>query len=452
MKKYAILTSVLALAACGGGGHGGGGVPEAELFARSGIISGDAKLSNNALTSMASAVVVAKDGSGSAVVRTSKTFNGKEYEVYTLDDVKFYIAQDPRQGYFQFGIDENGRISTVEETLGAVSDEIQRVGDTTRFNGPMFEYVKNGGDNAKWRVLDNGSITIDDLNAIATEQGLTGGHWNRIDEVLDIKTFGRDQGLQFSDFGHFNPVYRTKNKNLTTDEMIADARAGILNRNDDDDKYHTDEEMEDEFRNSQDYQLFAGGYAIKNGELVDTLEPTAGMAFKGTAHGRVYSSIQTKGTFAGSRTTYLDAYGVEHDDGTDPNSALHPNKAGHDMAQNFTTDNATLTFNGTTETLTMPFSGAGFYDVVVTRDNMDDNTLAVQFNNGAGVPQRFQKEDSPDEVEGVVKMGYYGINSPTEAAGVVQYRTVKVLDGNPNADDYATREWEVQGAYGMKRQ
>lgn len=451
MKKYLILTSVLALAACGGGGHGG--VSGAEQYARSGdLISDGARSSNSALTSMASAVVVAKDGSGNAVVRTAKTFGGKEYDVYTLKDVRFYIAQDPTQGWFQFDMDDEGRVASVQETLGNVSDNIQRIDNTTRFRGPMFEYVKDGGDNAKYRVLDNGNITIDDLNAVEAEEELSGGHWNRIDEVLDIKTFGRDQGLQFSDFGHFNPVYKTKNKTLTTDDQIAAARAGTLHRNDDDDKFNSDEDMEKEFNNSQDYQLFAGGYAIKNGELVDTLTPTAGMAFKGTAHGRVYSSIQTKGTFAGSRTTYLDAYGVEHDDGTDPNSALHPNKAGHDMAQNFVTNNATLTFDGTRETLTMPFAADGFYDVVITRDNLDNNTVAVQFNNGGAVPQHLRQETGEYDQEGVVKMGYYGIDNPTEAAGVVQYRTEKVLAGDTDTNDYATREWEVQAAYGMKKQ
>lgn len=456
MKRYFLLTSVLALAACGGGSGGGGvAINGAQDFVRSGtVVTNDAKSSNSALTSMTSAIVIAKDGSGSAVVRAAKTFNGKEYEVYTLNDVNFYIAQDPEHASFQFNIDENGRVSEVTENIGGMSDTIQRIGDGTKFSGPMFEYVKEGSDNAKWRVLDDGNITLADLNQIAEDEGLTGGHWNRIDEVLDIKTFGRDQGLQFSDFGHFNPVYRTKNKELSSDELIAGARLGTLNRGSDLDKKHTDQEMEDEFNNSEDYQFFAGGYAIKNGQKVETLAPTAGTTFQGVAHGRIYSSIQTKGTTGENRDTYLAQYGVEKDKDTNGDQVMdgYSNDAGHDMAQNFITSNATLTFDGTTETLSMPFSSEGFYDVVVTRTNNDDSTVAMQFNNGTNVAQKFQKDATPDRVETAVKLGYYGLENPTEAAGVMQYRTEKDLVGGENDANHAWREWEFQAAYGMEKQ
>lgn len=442
MKKIAILTSVLVLAACGGG-HNGGEINDAEAFMRSGFISDSAKASNGNLTSMTSGIVVAKDGSGSAVRSATKTYNGKEYAVYTLDDVKFLIAQDPTNGHFQFNIDENGRVDSVKENLGGIEGELVRIGDTARFNAPMFEYVKDGGDNAKWRVVDDGSVTIEDLTAIATAKGLTGGHWNRIDEVLDIKTFGSDLGLQFSDFGHFNPVYKTKNKQLTTDDLIASARAGTLNRGSDLDKSKTESEMENEFTNSQDYQLFAGGYAISGTQIKDTLTPTAGMNFKGTAHGRIYTSIQTKGTEGANRGDYLNAYDIAYTD---------PTNAGHDMAKTFVTNNATLNVNADSQVLTMPFSEQGFYDVTVTKNNVS-NTSTIAFDNWGGNSRQYQIDVGGTQTpEYNVKMGYYGINTPTEAAGVVQYRTENVLAGDTETDNYATREWEFQAAYGMKLQ
>lgn len=443
MKKLLLLTSVLILAACGGGGGGSGTTNGAEDFVRSGFISDTTNASNNKVTSMTSAIVVAKDGSGSAIRSATKTYNGKEYNVYTLDDVKFLIAEDPTNGYFQFGIDKNGRITKVTENLGGISDDVQRVGDTTRFNAPMFEYVKAGGDNAKWRVVDNGQITKADLDAIvaANPDLPAGGQWNRIDEVLEIKTFGRGLGLQFSDFGHFNPVYRSKNKNLGDDSDIAAARAGTRTGND---TYRDEAEMEAEFTNSQDYQLFAGGYAVKNGKLTDTLTPTSGMEFKGTAHGRIYTSIQTKGTEGENRATYLTQYEVPYTPGQE-------HDAGHDMAKNFETKNATLKINGNTETLYMPFSDQGFYDVTVTK-NVNSSAASFAFKNGGSVEKRYQKDGSVTSSESVAKMGYYGIDTPSEAAGVVQYRAEKRLDGGTSTDNYAAREWEFQAAYGMKKQ
>ena len=101
MKKCFILTSVLALAACSGG-SGGGGAPGvsggqlsgAENFIRSGQTTiGNVEI-NNDVTSMASAIVVAKDGSSSAIRSATKSFNGKEYDIYDLSDVKFNATDE----------------------------------------------------------------------------------------------------------------------------------------------------------------------------------------------------------------------------------------------------------------------------------------------------------------------------------------------------------------------
>ena len=465
MKKLLILTSVLILAACGGGGGGGSGTTNgAEDFVRSGFISDATNTSNSKVTSMTSAVVVAKDGSGSAIRSATnsktytKTYNGKEYNVYTLDDVKFLIAENPKMGYFQFGIDADGRIARITENLGDISDTINRNGDTARFEGPIFEYVEDGKDEALMRVVDDGSITLAQLDEMATKKGLPSGHWNRIHEVLEIKTFGKDLGLQFSDFGHFNPVYRYKDKNLTSENDLVSARSGTRPGN----NYKTPEEMENEFANSEDYQLFAGGYAISGSQIKDTLDPTPGMSFKGTAIGRVYSTIQTDGV---DRKGYLDKYAVAYDASTmDEDNPLHQNNAGHDIAKSFKTNGATLQIDASgKQILKMPFGTSGFYDVTVTKQGnaaptfvFDASTKPAQ---DATYGQMYRRNvdvlvggdapggtttTKPEDIH--FTPGYYGINTPSEAAGTVRYKEKTVIDSK------ATREWEFQAAYGMKKQ
>ena len=82
MKKFALLTSVLTLAACGGG-SGGGSFAEQNSGIRA---SSDALKSNSYVTSMASEIMVAVNGASPNIVRSSKvTSSGKEYIAYHLD-------------------------------------------------------------------------------------------------------------------------------------------------------------------------------------------------------------------------------------------------------------------------------------------------------------------------------------------------------------------------------
>ena len=53
---------------------------------------------------------------------------------------------------------------------------------------------------------------------------------------------------------------------------------------------------------------------------------------------------------------------------------------------------------------------------------------------------------TPSSTEGEFTPGYYGVNTPVEAAGTARYYTEQELDTN------VTREWEVQAAYGMQKQ
>ncbi len=567
MKKFLVLTAVLALAACGGGsggdgrGHAGGAVPAqhvvpvgtglsgAEDFIRSGFISDATNTSNGKVTSMTSAVVVAKDGSGSAIRSAVMAHKGKEYAVYELDDVKLRLADIAAEdGYLKIGLDNDGRINKMTVVLGEEADgspiggSIARVSDNNaRFNGPIFEYVKDKyakfeglefsvlnttddmkaklaearhfaagewvdvgegvlkyrrtdndqyeqfdsdndgtpdtdfsvdntetalkaaikvacnfddgkwvensgnlkyveyGDEAEYRVAATDSVTKDTLDDIVANNtrlsALELGHWNRVDEVMDIVSLGKDidgQGtsLQFSDFGHFNPVYTEKLVDLI------DKTGGSWNAA----RTKNNTKFEEELA-GEDYQLFAGGYAISGTTLKDTLDAPLNTTFKGKAVGRVYVSFQSNGI---DRDGYLETWHVPYDDGSD-----YSPDAGHDIAKTFTTTNATMTIDASgKQTLKMPF--AGFYTVQVEKNG--NNPASYTFN-GTPTDLQYEKNNAHGEIKDAFKPGYYGVNTATEAAGTVYYATEQNIgdpDKGHNVDDI-TRKWEFQAAYGMTK-
>jgi hypothetical protein len=105
MKKYFILTSVLALAACGGG-SGGGGAPVSSVRS---AVSDEAIASNKKITSMASEILISRDGSGSKIARSATaSYNGKTYQSYRLDDVTFKIGGEDSRIVFE--LDDQGQI------------------------------------------------------------------------------------------------------------------------------------------------------------------------------------------------------------------------------------------------------------------------------------------------------------------------------------------------------
>ena len=494
MKKSLILTSVLALAACGGGSGGGhhstvATSNGADEFARSGFISDTAKTSNEEVTSMASAVVVAKDGSGNAVVRSAKTFNGKEYEVYSLENVKLYAAEAAHSGdgYLQLGMDDNGRIDRVKMVVSGVGGDIDRVGESNQFKGPIYEYVIDEvhevtgqdlstadlrdtyrsshhwdddgrwvnvgggnwnyieyGDNAVVRVADTGQ-TKEQLEA--KYQNLTGGHWNRITEVMDVVTYGKDIGngksLQYADFGHFNPVYTTKQLEMQNDGTYAKT------------KIHSDAEIEKEL-SEQDYQLFAGGYAIKGTSMAadrPSLDPVKGTSYKGMAIGRVRVSMDGG---AGDKATKLAYWNVPFDKDTNADGVndAYTENAGHDISKLYTTKEATMIIGADgKQTLYMPFNSHSdnntdkFYDVTLVKNA--DGTMANPVFEGTLSDLQYRRNDTENNIEGEFHPGYYGVNTPSEAAGTARYYT-KQKDGS--GDTAFKREWEVQAAYGMKKQ
>jgi hypothetical protein len=534
MKKLSLLSLVLALAACGGGsggGSGGSGGSHGVPYARV-AMTPEARASNKEITQMASEILVATDG-GSPVVQRSGTasYQGKKYKSYRLDDVKFFTAENLNEGdetkpsFLKMELDRSGQINAIHMDVGGVASgrTVRDTTDTTVFQGPIFEYVQDNvyfvedqsevstaeqrndykndqhfgdgkwvqdagkwkyieyGDRALYRVVDNGSLEMADLNNLADRNNLTkNGHWNRIDERLDIKTYGAKIGtdavsgedikLTYSDFGHFNPVYRTKNKDITTDEEIAAARAGELDRGEDLDKKRDDMAFAAKLA-KEDYQMFAGGYAIKNGAVQNSLEPENNTTFKGKAIGRVYTSIESKKDGVDKSDDYLTDYGVPKDASSDPENHpeyrdVYSDEAGHDITKAFTTSEATMTISTEdgkiVQLLYMPFHSASdnsdkFYDITITQKGNKVEGVEFAAADENDIEAQYRKYDAFDtDSEGNFKYvekanfhpGYYGVNEVSEAAGTAQLYSIQEL----SSEDKVKREYEVQAAYGMVKQ
>lgn len=182
MKKFAILTSVLALTACGGGSGGGhsGAVSGSEYnidvirAGTGGSVSVAAAESNDVVTSMVSEIGVASDGSVVNIGRGSFTYNDKEYTSYKLDNVRFTMADEGFGGEMKFDVDENGEI--------------------TKFTILADDEDDEDGDKVFERITDpNGEKTNKFTGQVRTEQ--------LVDGILTYNSLGESVGLKYSDFG-----------------------------------------------------------------------------------------------------------------------------------------------------------------------------------------------------------------------------------------------------------
>ena len=177
MKKLAILTSILALTACGGGSGSGGGsapiMPDAPVVpeARPGTVSDEAIDSNTYVTGMLSEIGIAEDGTSIDIARHSgrKEFqhHGKKYKSYDLSDVDFTLSDEGFGGVVKFIVDNNKKITgfeLVDEADDFVFDGANILVKDDRFNNPSSEiYVENGELKGK-----NGTINFDDTTGIWT--------------------------------------------------------------------------------------------------------------------------------------------------------------------------------------------------------------------------------------------------------------------------------------------
>lgn len=168
MRKYLILTSVLALAACGGGS--GGGVVDT----RSAVIVNNAKI-----TGMKSFVVVGGDNptvNTNARVSTSVANGVMQYD---LDNVVFQSADkefsaEPNEDFIvRFKTNESGEIIALDTIDDGEHEIINK---------------RDGEDNKFGRVEDSGD-------------GF---------DYASLELFGKNKGMQYSDFG-FIEIYGTDN-------------------------------------------------------------------------------------------------------------------------------------------------------------------------------------------------------------------------------------------------
>ena len=507
MKKYFLLTSVLALAACGGGSGGGGGAGGARAVILPALpaglpdaISQENATSNEYVTKMKSEVVVAAKGGHSYLARSSAPIAGDDgftFTSYRLDDVKFFAAdaKTTQDGYLNLGINADGKIDRMYMVVGGVGANaaIARTDDeSNRFKAPIFEYVEDElkatipntgqttddlnairstekgyweldgdnwkyykyGDQAVYRTIGvsgTNATTMDSLNALREAQGLpVRGHWNRTYEHLPVVTYGDDidghgTKLQYSDFGHFNPVYQTKNVNLTSGTEDGTAGGSWTSAVS---KTPRDNDAVNAEIAKEDYQLFAGGYAIKGDTMSDSrpsLDPIMGATYKGMAIGRVYTSID--GDNRDQRAANFVAYGI-----TDTGD----NNDGKDIAKAFKTQNATMKITQSggqvVETLNMPFNthavGDKYYDIEIQQigNTIDHVSFTGNESEIASQYRLYDAEAHWDTPNASFNPGYYGVDTATEAAGTAEIRATYDLTNG------AERDYEVQAAWGMIKQ
>ncbi|MBD5388665.1 hypothetical protein HDR63_00205 [bacterium] len=175
MKKYTILTSVLALAACGGGHHGGGDVVTPSDITRVGTVTQAAAESNAALTPMVSEIGVLDGDADAPSVNIGRAavgsfiHQGQKYNSYKLDNVELNMGD---WGTAHFHVDENGKVDAL----------------VFHDNEKIESNVARQGNSDKFIVR----FRADDLT----------------DDKRDVKfsydSYARDLGLKYADFGTFN--------------------------------------------------------------------------------------------------------------------------------------------------------------------------------------------------------------------------------------------------------
>ena len=444
MKRYFLLTSVLALAACGGGSGGGGGNvgdaingrmpgnPTEHLRASDLIGNTD----NNEITSMASAIVVKNGSSWSSVARSAtdpdKTSH-PGYTIYKLDNVDFKLAgQD--DATFNFEINDDGRIVRAV----ANGQKIERdTTDTTLFKGKIFQFVKDGDDKEVVTVMDNDpehpvnqAALSAALEAAVTAEKLTqdeanAGHWNYLEQNWKFDTSGKDKGLTYSDFGYFTSTNVKKLLDVYFDSN------GVLQG----DTHATDHES---------VMVFAGGYNI----LPEATRPANGAHFTGTAIGMINTSIDgIDGEKAALKKAAYEHSWQNQEDGvynTSEMAKLSTKKAELDIDSNGNPIIWMPFGSDGTATDVRDGSNVQWYNVRVTDGDVE--FVVPTGMTESNIEKRFSHDnDAADNPIQEVDDRYYGVNTPEEATGTVVYKQQHDLgDGN------TTRDFNFQAAYGMK--
>ena len=273
MKKIALLTSILALTACGGGGgSGGSNADRTRPFDSGRIVSNETYNSNRNVTSMVSRLLIARDGSGRTLARSGST-DFPDYDEYDLSDVNFNLADEGFGGIIRFGVDKNKKIinfSLIDDDTGFTiidnnvwaeteNGEVYLDGNELKTNSGSFEYdsdtgiytytsnnegmdgtfkIVNGeilelydgeefGHDAQNNVISNDpslkiidgkvysytTFTRTDDNSFTFDGKITVNGGEEADATLKYVSAGKNIPLRYSDFGYFELTAENENEN-----------------------------------------------------------------------------------------------------------------------------------------------------------------------------------------------------------------------------------------------
>lgn len=390
MKKFAVLTSILALAACGGGsgGHHDGVPVDVPVINNGMVVSDAARASNQEITSMESEILVANGSAATPETTRSSSVvrDNVKYTAYHLDDVEFNIAGFTNgmaeNDTLEFDIDDNGQITELEwnhRADGAGDDdededwdqELKRTKNNT-FIQKEYKYqvnIPNGGYR-KTDSLDKQITDRDELRAIFASR-LDGD--SQKEEFLNAFDNCGKNGIECSWVEEIHEYeFRLKGKELGKNLKYMDFGYVKL--------------MADGY--DDDFSTIFGGYDVKK------IDPSK---FKN-------QKLEFKGTAVGA-------------------AAYSANNKYNSKQVETAKDATTLTFDKGRETLVMPFND--YYTVTVDK-NGNNATLSFTDYKGDDDGYKFDKETDISTANAAdrahVRIQYYGDNGkPTEAGGTVAH-------------------------------
>jgi len=464
MKKIAILTSILALTACGGGGGSGGSADgRVRPFDSERIVSNQTYNSNRNVTSMVSRLLIARDGSGRTLARSGSTdFPG--YDEFDLSDVSFNLADEGFGGVVRFGVDDNKKIinfSLIDDDTGFTiidnnvwteteNGEVYLDGNTLQTHntgGGEFEYdsdtgiytytSNNEGMNGTFKIVDgeilelyegeefghdaqnhvvsnDPSIKIIDgkvysyatFTRTADDSFTFGGTitvegGEEADATLTYVSSGKNVPLRYSDFGYFELLTEDENEN----RPVSIIGGYDIKKIDHENLPATDNEI-----------VFSGG---ASGSVVALRD--------GAAHTLELNDNDAELTFANGTSTlnasFNNWYDIEYSE---------------TYAANGTATNRTITYSNyndsTTDRNNNPVSENYFR---MLSDTMGDEFTMTSVENSE---QHGSNIDTFDSIQSDVR--FYGDNgNPSEVVGLIQVRDCA---GNQCGDVMGNRNDEVR--------
>ena len=392
MKRFAILTSVMALAACGGG--------SSNVYDSGIRVSGDAINSNKYVTSMASEILIAKDGTSSNIVRSGSVVSGgKEYIAYHLDDAKFFESDMEPDEYVSFGIDAHGQIDNMsyhwKENGSDMVESINRDGsESSIFTENVYKYHV---ELANHTVLYTDSLPIDEYSKEQIKQAFR----HTFDGELSDEVFAEIDGIidstdmEPTEYVHHH-VVDLQGKDLPDSHKLRYGDFGyttILAK-----EIHEPGDGE-----GDDNSVIFGGYEIKE---IQNPENMNGLTFSGKA---------------------IAALGGIHQNGVKK------------IETGDTATTLTVDADGN-QTLSMPFND--YYTIRVEKTQNGDETISWTGTTSIDENGENFALDATKPVNNQhVSMKYYGDDAtPSEVVGGVKFTN----------DGFTENGVEFNGAFGLK--